>query len=106
MLAMYLLATARRNKERDGIVGWQATRGRIAPAGVIGLGVPEAGGNGLGRIAIETRQFQRARSVVTETPVKVVIRSSYHGFYLLPGKLLECQFQCWRGMGELVTPIR
>ena len=88
MLATDLLAAARRQKERASDCGVAKQRrvaagvgprlkvlpsGGVAPAGVIGLSVPEAGGNSLGRLAIGTRQFQRARPVVTETPVKLVI---------------------------------
>ena len=32
--------------------------GGVGPAGVVGLGVPEAGGDGLGRLAIALSQFQ------------------------------------------------
>ena len=32
--------------------------GGVGPAGVLSLGVPEAGGDGLGRLAVATGQFQ------------------------------------------------
>ena len=32
--------------------------GGVGPAGVLGLGVPESGGNGLGRTAVALRQIQ------------------------------------------------
>ena len=36
----------------------QSLGGAVGPAGVPGLGVPESGGNGLGRTAVALRQIQ------------------------------------------------